>query len=286
MKIHLKSYCLLGALLLGMSAGALHAQILPIDCGAVSTNAGSKLKFINGDSFSSGSGFVQPMVYQRIANRYGTNNHYTSSNLLFRALSVQTNSESSAAVGSYIVCQVMSVSGPAGAKLYFWEQGNGRPTYVFPVGGIFPTGKNRFILGNCETGAGLPDGDPFGSIRGRRFSVDKAGDYTVTFKLYDVSDNHPTLTSTPIHAPSDPLTIKFSTAVDMDITQFVVTNEVAALVYKQGLLTNMYVESSTNLTTWTPVAGPFASAPPLTTNLFAVDPSLPSVYFRLRGETP
>ena len=39
-----------------------------------------------------------------------------------------------AAIGSYIVCEVLSVSGPAGGVLSFWEQGWRTPTYQFPVG--------------------------------------------------------------------------------------------------------------------------------------------------------
>lgn len=281
-----KSSRLLCAVLLG--AACLHAQgqVLPITCGAVSTNTSAPLQFANGDLYAASSGFVQPLVYQRIANRYGTNNHYITTNLLFTAISAVTNSETSAAIGSYLVCRVASVSGPPGGVLYFWEQGNGRPTYQFPVGETVPEGKDRFIVSNCESGAGRPDGDPFGRIRGRRFSVNKAGEYTVAFQLLDASENHPTLVGTPIHAPSELLVMKFATAVDLGITSLDLTSGAASLVYKQGLLTNMFVEVSTNLMSWQPVAGPFTNAPPLTTNLFAVDPAVPSVYFRLRGDLP
>ena len=184
--------------------------------------------------------------------------------------------------------QVLSVSGPPGGEVTFREQGNGRTSYAFPVGGVFPTGKNRFIVSNCENGAGRPDGDPFGTIRGRRFAVNKAGDYTVTFKLYDVSENHPLLAATPIHAPSDPLTIKFSTAVDMGFTGITKGSNGITLVYRQGALTNLFVETTTNLSsaTWTTIAGPFTNAPNLTTNVVALNPSTPSMFFRLRGPTP
>lgn len=285
MNIHLKSYCLLGAALLGLNVGTLPAQVTNINCGAVSTNVGAKLLFVNGTNFTS-PGSVQPMFYQRVANRYGTNTYYSSTNLLFTALSAKTNVES-AAVGAYVVCEVVSVSGPAGAVFYFWEQGNGRPNYAFPVGGTYPADKNKFILSNCENGAGRPDGDPFGSIRGRRFVVDKAGEYLVTFKLHDISLNHPTLAA-PIHASSDPLTIKFATGVDIGITGFAVSNNVSTLVFKHGALTNMFVETSTNLTHWTPILGPFLTVPTtiLTTNLFTNTPSPLALYFRLHGVTP
>jgi hypothetical protein len=283
-----QSYLLLGAALLGLTAGTLRAQQITVDCGAVSTNAGAKLKFQNGSSFSSSSGFVQPLTYQRIASRFGTNIVYCSTNLQFQALSLKTNPATAAALGSYVVCQVVSVSGPPGGVFSYWEQGAGWPTYNFPVNDYYPTEKSRFILSNLETGAGRPDGDPYGNIRGRRFVVNKPGDYYVTFKLYDTSVNHPTQAKTPIHAASDPLTIHFSSKIDMGITQFGSTNGVATLIYKQGFLTNMMVEASTSISgsNWFPVAGPFTNTPTLTTNRFTNDPSLPAVFYRLRGVTP
>jgi hypothetical protein len=285
MNKHLKSSCMLGALLLALNASSTHAQLTSIDCGAISTNAGSKLLFVNGTNLAPASGFVQPLIFQRVANRYGTNAYYATSNLVFTALSAKTNT-AGAAIGSYLVCEVVSVAGPAGATLFFWEQGNGRPNYAFPVGGTYAPEKRRFILSNLENGAGRPDGDPFGSIRGRRWVVDKAGDYDVTYRLIDTSVNHPTLAKTAIHAPSDPLTIKFSSGVDIGITQFASTNGNSTLVYKNGALTNLYVEASANLTNWTPVVGPFASlqASLLTTNVFTN--TVENRFYRLRGTSP
>jgi hypothetical protein len=280
-----KPYFLLGVALLGLTAGTLRAQLLTVDCGAVSTNAGAKLKFVNGSTYAASSGYVQPLTYQRISSRFGTNIVYCSTNLSFQALSAKTNPATAAAFGSYLACQVMSVSGPAGGVFSFWEQGAGWSTYDFPVNEIYSSDK-KITLGNCETGAGRPDGDPFGNIRGRRFVVNKPGDYFVTFKLVDTSANHPTLAKTPIQAPSDTLTIKFSTKIDLGIMQFGNTNGVATLVYKPGFLTNLFVESSTNSTgPWTPIAGPFTNTPALTTNLFTTDPSMPAVFYRLHGVT-
>ena len=285
MNMHLKSSFMLGALLLALNVSPAHAQLAPVECGAFGTNVGSKLSFVNGMNLTPASGFVQPLVYQRVANRYGTNGYYSTTNLLFTAVSVKTNA-ASAAVGSYVVCEVLSVAGPAGATLYFWEQGNGRPTFTLPVGGTFAPEKSRFTLSNLENGAGRPAGDPYGAIRGRRWVVNKAGEYDVTYRLIDISGNHPTLAKTPIHAPFDPLTIKFSTGIDIGITQFASTNGLSTLVYRSGALTNFYVEASANLTNWVSVVGPFASmqASLLTTNVFtnAVD----NLFYRLRGTTP
>src|ERR1051325_3786122 len=103
MKNHVKPYFLLGAALLGLTAGTLQAQILTVDCGAVSTNAGAKLKFVNGGNYSATTtGFVQPLTYQRISSRYGTNIVYCSTNLQFMALSAKTNPATAAAIGAYL----------------------------------------------------------------------------------------------------------------------------------------------------------------------------------------
>jgi hypothetical protein len=206
--------------------------------------------------------------------------------LQFVALSAKTNSATAAAIGSYLACKITSVSGPEGGVLSFWEQGAGWATYDFPVKDIYADGKNQFILSNCENGAGRPDGDPFGSVRGRRFVVNQPGEYLVTFKLYDISQNHPTQPKTSIHTPSDTLTVKFATTIDMGITRIAQTNNVSTLVFKQGYLTNAFIETSTNLQNWTPILGPFTNTPALTTNKFTNDPSLPMLYYRVRGVTP
>ena len=57
--------------------------------------------------------------------------------------------------------------------------------------------------------------------------------------------NHPTDTNAPIQIASDPLTIKFSTTVDLNTTRFANTNGVVTLTFKQSGLTNLYVESAT-----------------------------------------
>ena len=288
MKIKLKSSCLLGALLLGLNVATVLAQPTLIECGAEGTTAGSKLLFVNGPNINPASGFVQPLYFTRIASRYGTNFNYSSTNMVFTALSA-TN-PAGAAVGSYLVCEVMSVAGPVGATLSFWEQGNGRPTYTFPVGGTYPTEKSRFILSNIENGAGRPDGDPAGLIRGRRIVVDKAGDYDVTYRLIDTSKNHPTLVNTPIHAPSDPITIKFTTGLDLSITRITASTNalgtVSTLVFKNGAITNLFVEASTNMVNWDAVVGPFATLPvsQLTTNVFTNN--VDTLFYRLRGVTP
>ncbi len=303
MKTLVKSYCLLGAALLGITAETLHAQSF-VNCGAVSTNLGAQLKFVNGTNFVAGSSFVQLLTFERFTNHFtgaGGSYCYTSDTaisnspqtIIFQALSAKTNS-AAAAFGSYIACKILSVAGPAGGVLSFWESSAGWPTYTFPVGGVYDTNKNWFEVGNLENGAGSPGGDPFGSISGRRFTVNKAGEYLVTFQLYDISKNHPTDLNSPIHTSSDPLTIKFATKVDIAATRFAQTNGVVTMTFKQGGLTNLFVEAATDLSgNWVPVAGPFTNAPVttnsvqiLTTLKFTNNPSITKIFYRLHGPTP
>ena len=108
----------------------------------------------------------------------------------------------------------------------------------------------------------------------------------MTYRLIDTSANHPILTKTPIHTASDPLTIKFSTGIDIGITGIASTNGLSTLVYRNGALTNLYVEASANLTNWAPVVGPFSSmqASLLTTNVFTN--TVENRFYRLRGASP
>jgi hypothetical protein len=288
-----KSLGLLCATLLGVSAFTPSTLGVQVNTGATSTNSGAKLAFVNASEVSATTGYVEPLLYGAFSNRRpATNRYYFTTNLVFRALSSVTNATSGgAAMGANLVCEVVSVTGPAGAVFAFWEQGEFWPTYEFPVGGTYTTNKNRFDVSDINTGAGRPDGDAFGSIPGRRFSVTKPGEYQVTFRLYDISENNPS-SATPIHAPSDPLTIKFQTGTDIGIASLAFdTNKVATLTFRQGGITNLFVEASTNVApaNWATVAGPFASSPVgagVTTQRFTNDPAIPSLFYRLRAVEP
>lgn len=286
MNTRLKSWALLCAAML-CAAPAAQAQFQTINAGAVGTNANDKLAFVNGASFNVESGYALPLVYTSITNFASTNAIYSSTNLQFWSLSA-TNPSGSAAIGSYIVCEILSVTGPSGGILSYWEQNWRTPTYHFPVGEPPVGGSNRFDVSDISLGAGLGDGDPVGRIPTRRFTVNKAGEYFMTVKLFDVSTN--TAAWGPVHVSSDPLTIRFTTTVDLAMTRIRLSNEVATLTFKQSGLTNVYVEANTNLTAsadWLAIAGPFTNAPAFTnaTTLNVTNSAL-ARFFRLRAETP
>ncbi|HTD67906.1 MAG TPA: hypothetical protein VK846_15385 [Candidatus Limnocylindria bacterium] len=289
MKTPVKSLGLLCSAALWLATGPVHAQFQQITAGAVSLAENSKLVFANGASFDVSSGYAHPLVYTVVTNFVLTNVIYSATNLQFWSLS-NTN-PGAAAIGSYIVCEVLSVTGPAGGVFSFWEQGWRTPTFSFPVGVTPVASSNRFDVSEIGLGAGLGDGDPIGRIPLRRFTVNQPGDYFVTFKLFDTSTN--TASWGPAHTPSDPITVKFSTGFDLGITRFIrsaANSNAYTLTFKQSALTNVLVEANTNLTldTWMTVAGPFTSAPALNnaTTLSITNPELASRFYRLRGVSP
>lgn len=315
MKTLFKPFGTLCALALWLAAGSAQAQLSNITAGAVSTNVGSKLQFVNRANYDSTLGKSIPLPYTLVSNLWawkgdvGDGNYgavgqlrpyYLTTNVLFSALSTRTNSLTGAAgTGAYVVCEVVSVTGPVGGIFQFWEKGSRWPTYTFPVGVTPNPSKNKFALSDISLGAGQVDGDAFGFIRGRRFSVTKPGDYTVGFRLIDTSVN--SLSMGPLHTPSDVLTVKFTTGVDSSGIAFaspiVTSNNVTTFTFRQGGLTNFYIEASTNLApgSWSVVAGPMMKAPWMgltTTNLLMTyrltnsGPASPNVYYRLRGVPP
>jgi hypothetical protein len=289
MNTRVKSLGLLVAALFGLAAG-VQAQFSSVTAGAVSTNQNAQLVFANAASFDAGSGYAHPLIYTLVTNYSLTNVIYSSTNLQFWALSNQV--PGGAAIGSYIICEVLSVTGPAGGVLSFWEQGWRTPTFHFPVGVSPIVGSNRFDVSDIATGAGLVDGDPAGRIPVRRFTVGTPGDYFMTCKLFDTSTNTPA--GGPMHTPSDPITIKFSTTLDLGFTRvarIASTNNAVTLTFKQSALTNLVIQASTNLavSNWTTLVGPFTSAPPFngTTTLNVTNPAtMAAQFYRLRGVGP
>jgi hypothetical protein len=276
--------------LLGSAGVCLRAQFDTVFAGAMSTNQGAKLTFVNGPAFDTNSGYVHKLVYTIVTNFSLTNVIYSTTNLQFWALSNQVPGGS--AIGSYIVCEVLAVAGPPGGVLSFWEQGWRTPTFHFPVGVSPIVGSNRFDVSDIATGAGQVDGEPVGRIPVRRFTVNTPGNYYMTCKLFDTSTNTPA--GGPRHIPSDPITIQLSTGFDLAITRITQNTNVPgvfSLTFRQSALTNVFVEARTNfaVSNWTSIAGPFTNAPALNnpTTLNVTNPAaMAAQFYRLRGVAP
>lgn len=118
--------------------------------------------------------------------------------------------------GSWIWMEITSVSGPAGARLGFWDENRSfsatTPTRSFATN--TPTGGYKFIL---SEGIDDPSDDPFGHIHNRGWTVDKPGDYYVGFTLYDLSHSGPG--GGPIHAKSPTYIFHFVAGPDFSPAQ-------------------------------------------------------------------
>ncbi len=116
------------------------------------------------------------------------------------------NTTGHAHTGAWIWMEIVSVSGPAGASFGFWEENRSffsdTPTKSFAANQ--PTENYRFVLSEGIDDAGE---DPFGHIHGRSWTADKPGDYTIGFRLVDLSTSGPG--GGPWHAPSQVYTFRF-----------------------------------------------------------------------------
>lgn len=91
--------------------------------------------------------------------------------------------------GSFLVLDLVSLSGPIGAKLAFYDLGGADPLWVYQVGAGFLLGDGRITLTEQawfegSPGDGIPS-DPYGHIHGRMFATDTAGDFTASWVLRD-----------------------------------------------------------------------------------------------------
>ena len=99
------------------------------------------------------------------------------------------------ATGSWIWAEIVSVSGPPGARFGFWETAAFTPTHLLPANEAVT--DVAFVL---SEGIDDPDEDPLGHIHGRAWTADKPGDYIVGIRLVDRSTSGPG--GGPWHQPS------------------------------------------------------------------------------------
>jgi hypothetical protein len=206
---------------LGLSATAVTVSAQHINAGALSTNAGSQLYFVNGSSYVNTSGFVRTMNYSNSGTFAGL---YNIGNPSFTALAQTTNngatpSPAAAAYGTFLQLRLETVvSGPEGGTFSFWEHDSLQPTLSLDVGQTVLSG-NLIPLSDATLGAGTPGADPYGHIHGRRYTVDLAGDYVVGFRIVDTSSSLNMRSDAsaaggpveiPFHAPSELFLITFS----------------------------------------------------------------------------
>lgn len=201
-------------LITGLAGPALHAQHGHLNAGAAGQQQDDPLILVNGGDFAADSGYVKSLDWSdtgRYANTYNGSIAFTAFH------SFDTNGvplPNGPAAGSFIRAEILSVTGPAGGSFSFWENdGNAAPWITLDSG--FSGTSTAWAISDASLGAGQPGGDAFGHLHGRRFSSTVWGDYAVTFRFFDASDNG--AGGGPIHAPADPITIRFSTVPEPSV---------------------------------------------------------------------
>jgi len=184
-----------------------------------------------------------------------------------------------AALGSCLELELVSLNGPPGASLGFWEAGQSQPCFTVPVGEA--AGTNRFVLSESQ---GAPGADPYGCIQGRRFAVSQPGLYCLGFRAVDCSANGPG--GGPIHIPS-PL---YRVYLQAGLTTASLSRQgaSASVLFGGEATRTFYLERSLELgpsALWQTVAGPLTGTSRLQT---ITDPTAPAGrgFFRLRATKP
>ncbi|MCX6921611.1 MAG: hypothetical protein NT154_00090 [Verrucomicrobia bacterium] len=184
-----------------------------------------------------------------------------------------------AAQGSCLELELVSLNGPPGASLGFWEPGQSQPRFSLPVGEAAST--NRFVLSESQ---GAPGADPYGFIQGRRFAVSQPGLYSLGFRVVDTSTNGPG--GGPIHAPSPVYQVYLQAG--LTIASLARQGASTTALFGGEAARTFYLERSPMLgpsASWQTVAGPLTGTSRLQTLTAPADAN-PLGFFRLRTTLP
>lgn len=182
-------------LLLCLLPGLLSAQDLFV-FGATTNIPGGTLVFENAPDYAASNlfcfGTSPGTVWDSTADGYYTGDQ------IFSALSA--TDPNGAAPGTVIQVKLLSVTGPAGARVGFWEADAGgnygtSQTWSVPV----PSAGNTNLI-RVTAAADAPDNDPYGDIQNWVLTFSLPGLYKITWQLLDTSTNGPG--GTPQDQPS------------------------------------------------------------------------------------
>src|SRR5688572_13328865 len=186
------------------------AQHYHLNAGATAPIPGTKLLFQNGDNFNTNSGFfvkLQKNATNGFAGEFGRS-------IAMTGLSADpvAPEPGHAARGAFLEVELVSVGGPAGATISFWDRNivEGEKIFTVPTG--TSNGTNRVVLSESD---GSPGSDPFGHIHGRNWSVTAPGIYTLGLRIIDTSENG--LNGAPLHEASDIYYIYFQADITAEV---------------------------------------------------------------------
>jgi hypothetical protein len=247
--------------------------------GAVGQTPGASLCFLNADQCASRS---ESVVNLRQATSGPWAPQFAGCLPMVAVAATATNGgpvTDHAALGSCLELELVSLAGPSGGGLNFWEAGDTQARFNLPVGEV--AGTNRFCLSESRGAAGA---DPYGRIQGRRFSLNQPGLYCLGFRLVDDSTNGPG--GGPIHAPSE----LYHVYLQAGLTMASLTPQGPSVTASFGgeLGRSFYLERAPALgptPPWHTVAGPLTGASRLQTLTDSAAASAQSFY-RLRVTVP
>jgi len=184
-----------------------------------------------------------------------------------------------AAQGACLELEMVSLDGPSGGQLRYWEPGETQARWALQLGG---SGSSHRI--RLSANEGHPGADPYGQVRGRLFTVDRAGLYRLGFRAVDVSTNG--ADSGPVHTPSD-LYVMYLQA-GLTVNSLVHQGAVATASFGGMPGTNFYLERAVRLggsASWQAVAGPLRGMNRLQT-LADFTAELGMHFYRVRTSMP
>lgn len=263
---------------LALASFTLHAQHLHLNVGASRPVKDVPLSFINGRSFSTNSGWFLPMPLQTHGLHNGL---YRAGSLTVTALPATPDNGGPdpwhAALGSHIMAEVVSLDGPSGGEIAFWDSdGVGESdsvTFRVPVGTTH--GTWRFAL---SEGGGSPGSDPYGHIHGRYFTTTMPGLYTLGIRAVDVSNSAPD--GGPWHLPSPLLQFHLQADVTLQYLPNATGNPSVQFAVEKGRTYVLLFSTGVEPTAWRPVWGP-AIGNGTVQSVLVEKPTLTAGYYRL-----
>jgi hypothetical protein len=266
----------------GFRAFGQHVHLF---AGAASQQQGSQLIVVNRASYDINSnGGITPECFFMSDGDPLYPNLY-SSDATFAALPATLDTggpaPNCAAQGAYLVAQIISVTGPEGGKIDFWQENVDATatTKVFSIPVGTTNSINRF---NISEGVVSPTygPDPFGHIHGRRFAANIPGLYTVGFQLFDTSTSG--FNGGPIHTPS--ITNYFYFQAGFHANSMLFTTNTATFGFGVRPFKNIDLEICTNLVNpnWIRVVTYIGNAHSHLQHLADPAAVTPSRFYRLR----
>ncbi|MEO8206154.1 MAG: PEP-CTERM sorting domain-containing protein [Chthoniobacterales bacterium] len=176
---------------IGAMAQTAFGQHGHINAGAQDTNssgainAGDKLKMY----FEPGTQ-TSLLAYNAGTTSYGADgynwNGYTTLTAYHQSNPSPEDADSNpngALKGSFLVLNLVSITGTVGAKFAFYDAAAMDPTWVYQIGTGIISGAGSIQL--TESIWFDEVADPYGHIHGRMFAVDMPGEYIATWTLHD-----------------------------------------------------------------------------------------------------